>query len=253
MTRVGDSVFEATWDTTVWQNAAYVVEVRVWGDVPPYDPSDARTFARATTDVAVDNRPPTPQGVQGLSPASVVRFGWGEVATADRSDFDGYRILARRGTECPPEASAYRVLATIEQLLYVNERVAPARYCFRVASVRFSAVSGQVLSPLSAPVRILVERGAGGGIGVTTGELPAPPPPPVPAEGTVEVSDGAFGEDLPYDPRTVTEVVEGEEGFESREAGVDPRRTPTLIAIGLVLGVAALLIRRFLAAGALPR
>jgi hypothetical protein len=50
--------------------------------------------------------------------------------------------------------------------------------------------------------------------------------------------------------RTITQEVNSEAealGQGAREAGVDPRRTPTLLASGLILAVGALLLRRFLA------
>jgi hypothetical protein len=63
------------------------------------------------------------------------------------------------------------------------------------------------------------------------------------------VSDGAFGEKLPYGSRTITQGVEGVDLGSSeatREIGYDPRSTPIAVAGGLLLAVAAIHLRRFL-------
>jgi hypothetical protein len=70
-------------------------------------------------------------------------------------------------------------------------------------------------------------------------------------EGDPVISDGEFLEDLPYGPQTVTQapgggIASGE--AVSLEAGVDPKRVPTLFAGGLILATAAGLLRRFLSA-----
>ena len=256
MTRVGEDLFEASWDTTHWDNATYQLEARVWSDVPPYDPTDASTFSRTVGEVTVDNAPPAPRRLQGLTPAASARLGWPAVETSDRSDFDGYVVFARKGASCPSSIDAYRPLATVQQLVYVNDGLGPGRYCFRVAATRFSAISGQVLSPPTPPLRVEIVAGSDPVLDVGGGTASAPqtPPPPPLGEGEVAVSDGEFIDDLPYGPETVTSAVEGEESSSAlaTEAGVDPRRTPTLVALGLVLGVFSLLLRRFLAAPTTP-
>ena len=249
MTPLGDGVFEGSFDSSGIENGSYRLEVRAWGEVPPYDPSEGSTFARAIVDVAVDNAPPVPGTLQGVSPAPGIRIGWGPVPTSDRGDFAGYRVFGVKAATCPADASAYQPLADVSDPLYVDDAASPGRYCLRVASVRASAVTGSILSSHSGTIAIRVVRGAGSGIGSTTTGAPAPPPPPRLGDGELEISDGAFGEDLPYGPETITREVEGEraEGSSAPEAGADPRRTPTLVAFGLVLGVGSLLIRRFLA------
>jgi hypothetical protein len=89
-----------------------------------------------------------------------------------------------------------------------------------------------------------------GGIGVEATEDVDPPPVPELGEGDPVISDGEFLEDLPYGPQTVTQAPNGWPSTEaaSLEAGVDPKRTPTLIAGGLILVVAAALVRRYLSA-----
>ena len=256
MTRVGEDLFEATWDTTRWDNSVYQLEVRVWSEVPPYDPGDASTFSRTVGDVTVDNPPPAPRRLQGLTPAASARIGWPAVETSDRGDFDGYVVFARRGAACPSAIEAYRPLATVQHLVYVNDRLSPGRYCFRVASTRFSAVSGQVMSAPTPPLSVQIVAGSDPVLGLGTGTTapPKPPPPPPLGEGELDVSDGDFVDDLPYGSQTVTSAVEGEESSSvmATEAGVDPRRTPTLVALGLVLAVLSLLLQRFLAAPPVP-
>jgi hypothetical protein len=251
MARVEENVFEAVLDTTLWPNAAYRLEVRVWGDVPPYDPDEPSTFARALSDVAVENAPPTPSRLEGLTRSPGVRLGWPAVETADREDFVGYRVLARKGTTCPAAVEAYRTVATLSQLLFASDRIGEGHYCFRVVAVRSSPVSGQIASPPTPGLRVQVVGGSAPGVEAV--DAPVPPPPPPLGEGHVEVSDGEFVEGLPYDPQTVTTAVDGESSSSpAREAGSDPRRMPTSIAVGLILMVSALLLRRFLTAPSLP-
>ncbi len=248
MTRVEEDVFEATWDTALWPNDAYRLEVRVWGDVPPYDPNDDSTFARALADVAVDNAPPAPTRLDGLTRSPSVRIGWPAVETSDREDFLGYRVLGRKGTTCPASPEAYRIVATVRQLLFASDRLDAGAYCFRVAAVRSSEVTGEIASVPTPGLRVQVVAGAEPAFGGGSGAPPVPPPPPPLGEGQVEVSDGEFVEGLPYGPQTVT-TVDGEDSSElATEAGSDPRRTPTSIALGLALAVFALLLRRFLSA-----
>lgn len=253
LTRVGEDQFEAPLDTASMPNDAYRIEVRVWSDVPPYDPADPRTYSRAIVDVAVDNPPPAPKDVQAVSPATSLRVGWGAVATAERSDFVGYRVLIRKGKSCPADLTAYRPVADVDELVYVDEKLAPGDYCVRVAAARTSAVSETVLSAPSGPVKVSIAKGndpsvRGGGIVFETTEEAEPPPPPPLGEGDAIISDGEFGQDLPYGPQTITQEARGTStgAAITREAGVDPRRTPTLIAGALVLLTFAGLLRQFL-------
>ena len=251
MARVGEATFESQLSTLELPNGPYRLEVRVWGEVPPYDPGDARTFARAVLDVAVDNAPDAPQTLQAATPSPSVRLAWTAVPTADRADFFGYRVFRRAGDRpCPAGLGSYRAVADIQETLY-EERVPPGRYCFRVAALHMSDVTGTISSTLSVPLRIEIVRGMAP-VGGTAPQVElVPPPPPELGEGEVEVSDGSFVEDLPYGSHTQTDEVtdEGEQAAMAREAGVDPRRTPTLVASGLVLAVGALLLRRFLSGG----
>ncbi len=253
LTRIGENVFEQSIDTTTLPNDAYRIEVRVWSDVPPYDATDPSTYARAIVDVAVDNPPPVPGGVQALSPATSLRVGWEGVATSDRGDFFGYRVHLRKGKTCPADLAAYRAVADVNSIIYVDEKLAAGEYCIRVAAVRESAVSEVVLSGPSRAVKVSISKGndpivQGGGIVFDTTEGVAPPPPPPLGDGEAIISDGEFVEDLPYGAQTITQEARGTASEEaiSVEAGVDPRRTPTLIATGLILATSAGLLRRFL-------
>lgn len=253
--RMSENLFEDAIATATMPNDAYRIEVRVWSDVPPYDASDPRTYTRAIVDVAVDNPPPQPEGVQGLTPATSLRVGWRAVPTADRPDFLGYRVFLRKGRTCPAELGAYTQVAEVQELLYADEKLGAGDYCVRVAAARASAVTEFVLSPPSAAVRIEVAKGndpmvQGGSIVFETTEEAVPPPPPPLGEAQTVTSDGEFIEDLPYGSQTVTQVAEGVPSEEAavREAGVDPRRTPTLIAGALILVTLAGQVRRFLRA-----
>lgn len=251
--RTGMDLFEDTISTSSLSNDAYRIEIHVWSDVPPYDPSDAKTYSRTVVDVAIDNPPPAPEGVQALSPATALRVGWRAVPTADRSDFLGYRVFLRKGRTCPAELAAYTQVAEVQDLLYADEKLRPGEYCLRVTTARESAVTDVILSPPTAPLKVSIAKGndpmvQGGSIVFEATEGAVPPPPPALGEAETITSDGEFIEDLPYGSQTVTQVADGvgSEAAVSREAGVDPRRTPTLIAGALILVTFAGQLRRFL-------
>ncbi|MGH2710229.1 MAG: hypothetical protein ACRDH9_03370, partial [Actinomycetota bacterium] len=186
--KTGEGLFEASLETSTLPNDAYRIEVRVWSDVPPYDPGDPRTFARAVVDVAVDNPPETPQGVEALTPATSLRVGWRAIPTATRDDFAGYRVHVHRGKTCPSDITAYRTFVQPDGLLFTQEKIAAGDYCVRVSAARESALTDAVLSAPSAPVRISIAKGndpivQGDGIVIETTEEAVPPPPPALGEG----------------------------------------------------------------------
>jgi hypothetical protein len=263
----GENLFQDSISTETLPNETYKLEVRVWSDVPPYDPNDSRTFSRAVLDVSVDNPPPAVGALEVLSPATALRVGWPSVPTSDREDFLGYRVYVAKTRSCPADLAAYGQVAETEDLVYEDPSLGPGDYCVRVAAARESAVSQAVLSPPSSPVRVSISKGAssaaveqggpvfgkgsgksGGGGGVEL--VPEADPPPVPklGDGDPVIADGEFIEDLPYGPQTVTQAPKGQASGEevSFEAGVDPKRTPTLIAGALILACLAGLIQRFL-------
>lgn len=258
MEKLDAGVFEAVsspWSTARLPNGGHRLEVRVWGDVPPYDPEDASTYAKQAITVGVDNPPPPPGGLRSSATGSSISLSWNAPATAGRSDFLGYRVLRKRAASCSA-TSGYTAVAETSARSFVTS--APVgSYCFRVVSLRSSPVSGVVASPLSPPARAVIRAGGGSGVvsgdpGFVTGRSGGskPPAPPVLGEGKVRFSDGAYGERLPYGSTTITQEVDGEApelGSTAREAGPDPRRMPTLMAAGLILAVGALLLRRFLA------
>jgi hypothetical protein len=252
--RVGENLFEQPIDTTSLPNDAYRIEVRVWSDVPPYDHTDPKTYSRSIVDLAVDNPPPAPTGLEAVSPATSLRVGWQAVETADRSDFLGYRVHLRKGKTCPAALASYREVDQVEGLIFVDEKPAAGDYCVRVTAARRSAVSETILSAPSKAVKVSISKGndpivRGSGIVFDSTDSADPPPPPPLGDGEAIISDGEFVEDLPYGSATITQEAQGPNasGEEiSREAGVDPRRTPTLIATGLILATMAGLLRRFL-------
>ena len=254
--RIGENLFEQTIDTTSLPNDAYRIEVRVWSDVPPYDHTDPKTYSRSIVDVAVDNPPPAPTGLQAVSPATSLRVGWQAVPTADRSDFLGYRVYLRKGKTCPAALAAYREVDQVDELLFVDEKLASGDYCVRVTAARRSAVSETILSVPSNAVKVSISRDndpivRGGGLVFETTDTADPPPPPPLGDGEAIISDGEFVEDLPYGSATIMQEARGPNApgeAMSREAGVDPRRTPTLIATGLILATMAALLGRFLRA-----
>jgi hypothetical protein len=254
--RAGEGRFESRtspWDTAALPNGRYRVEVRIWGDVPPYDPAQPRTFARGVATVAVDNPPPSPAGLVSSSGSPSVRLGWDEVLTADRGDFLGYRVFRKRGSSCSGTV-AYTAVADVVDPFYASGDTPEGAYCYRVAAVRSSPVSGVILSPWSTAVRLeVVAFGAVAGVpGFVTGPGDAvPPPPPVLGEGDLEVSDGGYREDLPYGSRTVTEALEQRPGT-GEEAGPDPGHHPFFIGGGLVLAGGGVILLRKLMTAPLP-
>ena len=257
LARPGEGAFIGSIDTTSLENGSYRVEVRVWSEIPAYDPADPRTYGRAVVEVAIDNVPPTPVGLDALSPASALHVQWRPVPTGDRPDFVGYRLLLHRGKACPAEPTAYRTLAQLAQAAYTDPDIAPGTYCVRVAAVRDSAVTETVASTPSRPVKVSIVRAdsvpglgelPGAGLAYDSTDKDAtPPPPPGLGDGEAIISDGEFVEDLPYEPQTIWQSAgDDTEQAVAREAGVDPRRTPTLVAAGLILATLAALIIGFL-------
>ena len=253
MRRVGEGVFEATLATDSLPNDLYRLEVRVWGDVPPYNPKDPNTFARAVTDVAVDNPPAAPTGLQAASPSPALRVGWNPIDTAGRADFVGYRVFQQSGP-CTEDPSAYTVLGQVEDTLFTRKQE-PGRYCMRVAAVRRSVVGGEIVSPVSMPVRVVLARAAAPALAALVTAANGPPvPPPAPElpEPTRIFSDARFAENLPYHGVVTTSVAVPDRAQQAPVGaagpGPDPRQAPVLVSLGLILLSASFLIRRFLAA-----
>lgn len=253
MERVEEGVFEARsrpWNTAALPNGTYQLEVRVWGDVPPYRSGESGTFAQQVVSVDVTNPPPAPSGLRGPSGLSSANLVWNAVRTASRADFAGYRVLRKQGSSCAG-TSGYRVAGTTAETGFRTTEVRPGIHCFRVVALR-TGPAGVVASPPSEPVRIRVVRGGGtvaGALGLLVGSSrgAVPPAPPPLRGGELIVSDGEYEERLPYGSHEVT-LGPGSEAAAQREPGLGgTRQTATAIAGGLILAVAALLIRRFLA------
>jgi hypothetical protein len=269
--QTGERRFGTDWDSSGLSNGDYELEIRVWGDVPAYDADDPATFASAVVPMRIDNPPPAPAHVRVTGSAGTLRVAWNAVSSSDRDDFLGYRVWVRDGSGCPGDLASYEEAASTEQTSFGTAGVEPGAYCVRVTAVRRSAVTGEIASVLSAPATIRFgEDGrasiAGGGKGGSTGvagtggggsgysvgstSAEAPPPPPPLYGGDVNVEDGEFGEKLPYDKRTVTQLAEdaaaAELAADGGELGHDPRTAPLAIAAGLLMAVAALHLRRYL-------
>jgi hypothetical protein len=250
MDQVADGVFESSLPTALLPNDRYRLEVRVWGDVPPYDPKDPSTFARAVIDVAVNNPPPAPAGLQAASPSPGLRVGWQAVDTADRADFLGYRVLGRQG-RCGSNPSGYEAVGQVKETLF-SGRLEPARYCIRVAAVRTSPVSGEILSTPSTPARVVLAPDASAPILeeliTASGAPPQPPPPPELPDPNRLFSDARFAGDLPYHEVVTTQAVLPARVRETSNVGPgpDPRQGPMLVALGLILATGSFLVRRFL-------
>jgi hypothetical protein len=258
----GSGRFEsaAPWDTDAIPNGDYDVEVRVWGDVPPYQPDEQRTYARQVVTISVDNAPPGPTGLHAAAGRSGIRLSWSAVPTADRGDFQGYQVLSKAGASCGG-SSAYRQAGQLSATSFSLTGLSPGTYCFRVVALRSSTVSGTVASAPSAVASAVVgegSRGHGrvpdafdGSGGSSGGEKASPPDAPALGEGDLQVSDGEYDPSLPYGPQTITQQVDGRAvpGFPvaEEEPGVGPRRAVSFVAAGLILAVGALLLRRFLA------
>ena len=262
MEKVSEGSFASSsrpWTTDGLPNGDYPLEVRVWGDVPPYEPNDPKTYASQVVTVSVDNAPPAPGSVSARPSAGGVEVSWGAVATSGRGDFRGYRVLAGRGRSCAD--ATYREVAETSAAAFAHTGVSYGAWCYRVMALRASTVSGEIASVPSAAASVVLRAprvpttqipDGFGGIGANGSRAADPPPAPVLGEGRLDVSDGRFDQDLPYGPRTVTQEVEGEAPAAltelSDEPGVGPRQGLTLVAAGLVLATFALLLRRFLAA-----
>ncbi|HWC31516.1 MAG TPA: hypothetical protein VG709_00120, partial [Actinomycetota bacterium] len=266
MEKAGEGRFTSSsrpWGTAGVANGDYTVEVRVWGDVPAYEANDSNTYASQAVTVSVDNPPPAPAGVSARPGGGGVEVSWRPVATADRGDFIGYRVLGGRAPSCAN--APYRQLAETSGTVFTHTAAAYGTWCYRVVALRASNVSGAVASAPSAPASVALRAArvpstsipeGFGGVGAADGRDAAPPAPPALGDGKLKVSDGRFDEDLPYGARRVTQEVEGRVPGALRgasdEPGVGPRQGLTLVAAGLVLATFALLLRRFLAAAPEP-
>ena len=267
--RTGERRFATTWDTVGLSNGDYQLETRVWGELPAYDPNDPATFASSTVALKIDNPPPVPGQLRLSGSAGALRVGWTPVATADRDDFLGYRVWVRGGSGCPEDLAAYPAPFHTEGSAYGTAGVSPGVYCVRIAAVRRSAVSGEILSAMSAPATIRMREegtstggvaggegkgsastgGSGGGYSLNSLSGAPPPPPPL-LGGDVIVADGIYGERLPYSAKRIRQLAAARaaqaEASGEGELGPDPRTGPVAIATGLLMAVIALHLRGFL-------
>ena len=280
---VGDGVpmsqsgsgYVATFDSNVAPNGSYTLIARAWGG--SYDPEDSSSYAQATAPVKVNNAPPAPSGLAASGSGGSVTITWAG-GEESRSDFQGFQVYraAASGGSCPGIGS-FSSRASVNAPSY-SESISNT-YCYAVVAKRYSPQSGTITSDFSAPVMAngsgQVDGGGGNGGGgggggnggggsgggggnveyvrygrAGGGSAPAPPEAP---EVREIVQDGPFKEHLPYAPVSVEEfnrIVSEGSGISGGLVAADARhRAMTLVAAGLLLGVSAMQIRRFVSSG----
>jgi len=286
LSRTGEASFASTqvWDTTGMTNGTYEIEVRIWGDLPPYRPDDRATFSWTTAEVRVDNAPPAPGAPSVTTSAGGAWLQWAGVPSAERSDFLGYRVWALAQSPCPSALAPYRDMGRVRETALALADLAPGYWCFQVTAERESAVTGLIASAPSGAAGATVPAPSGGPGGSTGGGGPAgsgggpggkggsssaapggwvtgaaevadPPPPPSlgsresPASAPPGADLGTYDEDLPYGQVTVTELAEGDDA--PREAGsvfgsLATRDRARAFGGGLLLAALAVHLRVFL-------
>ena len=263
------SGFDGSFDSTQLANGTYSLIARAWGG--SYDPADSSSYAQAAISVRVNNAPPVPTGLRASGSGSGVTISWDAIDGQDRSDFRGYEVYraAPAGGGCPGvDAYAYRT--TVSSPSY-SENIG-STYCYTVVASRTSPVNGSISSDPSAPVRAnkggQVGGGGGGGGNGGDGEGKggpvsylrvgrssrggAAPLPQAPEVRQPPPDDGTFKDRLPYSPKTVDEwnqILSQGSGFSGGLSDAEERhKAMTLVAAGLLLGVSAMQIRRFVSA-----
>lgn len=242
------------WPSAGLPNGAYELEVRVWDEVPAYDPADPATFSARVFRVVIDNAPPAPEKVLGVASVRAARLSWTPVAEAERGDFEGYRVWAAPGVACPEALEDYELLAEFAGTSFASAGLEPGRTCFRVTAARFSATTGSIDSVLSAPLRLLIPataaqaaRGAGG-----ARVAGAPEPARLASEDpTPPTREGTFRKRLPYAPGA---PVEEPPALLARrdvtdEPGPIGASTARVLAGGSILLLSGIQLRLFLRKG----
>jgi len=238
------------WSTRHLPNDTYELEVRVWGDVPAYDPRNRGTYAVARMPLVVENPPPAPRPAATTGVRSV-RVWWRDVPSAARSDFVGYRVW-QAGGGCPDDAGRYRMVGETRGTSWASYAVPPGRACYRVTAVRSSVVRGTIDSAMSGPLAVDVPATAAAAAisGGRTVVAPRTATVEAPAAGRPG-DDGGYDEHLPYgvaqpEPGEASEVAAAPT---ATSAGPLPQGGPASAAAGLLLLAGGFHIRRFLARG----
>lgn len=193
------AVWSASWATAGLSNGTYQLEVRMWGDVPPYASGDPTSYASRTVSVAVENAPPSPAGLSAALVAGEHRLSWTPIPTAGRSDFNGYRVWRSRGPGCGPGLSGYTKVAATDGSSY-RAPADPGAWCFVVTAERSGPVAGSVASGPSSPAVIDPAHGPGTGgtvPGSSPGETPARPPATGGESSSEAVSDASSSTGAP--------------------------------------------------------
>jgi hypothetical protein len=265
--------WDGAFDSTQLANGAYRLIVRAWGG--GYDPADPASFAETSVDVRVNNAPPSPTGMRASGSGGNVTIAWDPIGGQDRADFRGYEVYRApaSGSSCPG-IDGYAYKTTVMAPSYGDSGLTQS-FCYAVVASRTSPVNGTISSDPSAPVVANKNgqvsgggggggnggggggNGGGGGGGPVTyirrgssGRGGAPPAPDAPHVREV-IPDGPYSDHLPYTPTTVEDfnrILSEGSGVSSALGGSNGRhRAMTLMAAGLLLGVSAMQIRRFVA------
>jgi hypothetical protein len=263
------SGWEAVVDTNVFANGNYTLIARAWaGD---YNPDDPNTYGEASIPVKVNNAPATPSGLKATANGGNVTVSWDPIPHQDRSDFNGYQVFRTTpsGSACPG-IEEYSLRTTVFEPSY-SESAGDTTYCYVIVANRQSPTSGSIASDPTLPVLAnksgqIGGGGSGGGGGGNGGGSGGPvtfiqrgsaggsavPAAPEAPEVREIIPDGPYSENLPYTPISVDEfnrIVSDGGGIAGNLVGPNgQRRAMTLVAAGLLLGVAAMQIRRFVAA-----
>jgi hypothetical protein len=234
------------WSTHVLANGEHDLEVRVWGEVPSYDPDRPGTFARSVLRVVVDN-PPLPPRVKATTSVRAVRLRWKDVPTAEREDFLGYRVRTARAKACPSGAEPYTLSAEIVGSDWSDLGAAPGHVCYRVSSVRSSDVTGTIESTMSGPIHVLIRAGVKASV-LSTG-VTSPPRVASASDAQGPPKQGTYDDTLPFaSGGTLAEEAEGGSKAAARRIPGPGRDTAARAAVGLLLLAGALHLRRFLRA-----
>lgn len=266
------SGWDSSYDSTKYANGAYRLIVRAWGG--GYDPADTSSFAESSVDLRINNAPPVPSGLRASGSGGSVTVAWDAIDGQDRPDFRGYEVYraALSGSSCPG-IDGYAFRTTVTSPTYSESGVTQS-YCYVVVASRTSPVNATISSDPSSPVVANKNGQVGGGGGNggggggddggggsdgpvsyvrygSSGRGGAAQAPDAPEVREV-IPDGPFDEHLPYTPTTVEDfnrILSEGGGVTNVLAGSDARhRAFTLVAAGLLLGVSAMQIRRFVAA-----
>ena len=241
----------ARWNSARVSNGEYLLEVRIWGEVPAYDPENPNTFARSVILLLVDNPPEAP-AVRAKTGGGSLRLTWRRARSSERDDFYGYRVWVAPGRECPRDPERYSLAGESTTTSWGATGLRPGRYCYRVTSTRTSPVTGIVDSPFSAPLSLRIPALGSGAPVLDAPRASAPSAQAAQPKVRSRKREGKFAETLPYaEPQIVAPAAEPP-GI-ATVAAEEARRTSSeeaahRAAAGLLLLALAIHLRRLLRA-----